>query len=91
MSSSRPPSWKWSVCLLLLFATVLLYMDRQTLTLTGTHAGPGNRNTPGNDPVGRSTIRLNQGITKGVSGAWRFFEMTSSRSRSALQAPQVRR
>jgi MFS transporter, ACS family, aldohexuronate transporter len=36
MSSSRPPSWKWSVCLLLLFATVLLYMDRQTLALTGT-------------------------------------------------------
>ena len=36
MSSSRPPSWKWSVCLLLLFATMLLYMDRQTLSLTGT-------------------------------------------------------
>jgi len=36
MNSSRPPSWKWSVCLLLLFATMLLYMDRQTLSLTGT-------------------------------------------------------
>jgi MFS transporter, ACS family, aldohexuronate transporter len=36
MRSSRPPSWKWSVCLLLLFATMLLYMDRQTLSLTGT-------------------------------------------------------
>ena len=36
MNPSRPPSWKWSVCLLLLFATMLLYMDRQTLALTGT-------------------------------------------------------
>jgi len=36
MNSSRPPSWKWSVCLLLLLATMLLYMDRQTLSLTGT-------------------------------------------------------
>ena len=36
MNPSRPPSWKWSVCLLLLFATMLLYMDRQTLSLTGT-------------------------------------------------------
>ncbi len=36
MNPSRPPSWKWSVCVLLLFATVLLYMDRQTLALTGT-------------------------------------------------------
>ncbi len=36
MNPSRAPSWKWSVCLLLLFATMLLYMDRQTLSLTGT-------------------------------------------------------
>jgi MFS transporter, ACS family, hexuronate transporter len=36
MNSSRPLSWRWSVCLLLLFATMLLYMDRQTLALTGT-------------------------------------------------------
>lgn len=36
MTPSRPPSWKWSVCLLLLFATMLLYMDRQTLALTAT-------------------------------------------------------
>jgi MFS transporter, ACS family, hexuronate transporter len=36
MSSSCTPSWKWFVCLLLLFATVLLYMDRQTLALTAT-------------------------------------------------------
>ena len=36
MNTSRPPSWKWSVCFLLLFATMLLYMDRQTLSLTGT-------------------------------------------------------
>src|SRR5262245_12205018 len=36
MNSSRSSSWKWSVCLLLLFATMLLYMDRQTLSLTST-------------------------------------------------------
>jgi MFS transporter, ACS family, hexuronate transporter len=36
MNASRPSSWKWSVCLLLLFATMLLYMDRQTLSLTAT-------------------------------------------------------
>ena len=27
----RPPHWKWLVCGLLLFASMLLYMDRQTL------------------------------------------------------------
>ena len=32
MNPSRAPSWKWSVCVLLLFATMLLYMDRQTLS-----------------------------------------------------------
>lgn len=31
MSESRPPSWKWIVCGLLLLATMLNYMDRQTL------------------------------------------------------------
>jgi len=36
MSESRPPSWKWSVCVLMLFATMLLYMDRQTLAQTST-------------------------------------------------------
>lgn len=36
MSESRPSSWKWSVCVLLLFATMLLYMDRQTLATTAT-------------------------------------------------------
>jgi ACS family hexuronate transporter-like MFS transporter len=36
MNFSRSHSWKWSVCLLLLFATMLLYMDRQTLSLTAT-------------------------------------------------------
>ncbi|MBM3801144.1 MAG: MFS transporter [Acidimicrobiia bacterium] len=36
MSYARSPYWKWSVCLLLLFATMLLYMDRQTLSLTAT-------------------------------------------------------
>jgi ACS family hexuronate transporter-like MFS transporter len=32
MSADRPPSWKWSVCGLLLLATMLNYMDRQTLS-----------------------------------------------------------
>ena len=27
----RPANWKWLVCGLLLFASMLLYMDRQTL------------------------------------------------------------
>jgi MFS transporter, ACS family, hexuronate transporter len=31
MNESRPPSWKWCVCGLLLLATMLNYMDRQTL------------------------------------------------------------
>src|SRR5213594_3412559 len=30
-SSSRPPSWKWIVCGLLLLASAINYMDRQTL------------------------------------------------------------
>ena len=29
--SARPTHWKWLVCGLLLFASMLLYMDRQTL------------------------------------------------------------
>lgn len=28
---SRPPAWKWSICGLLFLATMLMYMDRQTL------------------------------------------------------------
>ena len=31
---ARPPAWKWWVCGLLLLATTLLYMDRQTLAQT---------------------------------------------------------
>lgn len=34
MSQPRPASWKWYVCGLLLMATMLNYMDRQTLSLT---------------------------------------------------------
>lgn len=34
MTPHRPPAWKWVVCGLLLFATLLLYMDRQTLAQT---------------------------------------------------------
>ena len=30
-AGSRPSSWKWWVCGLLLFATTINYMDRQTL------------------------------------------------------------
>jgi MFS transporter, ACS family, aldohexuronate transporter len=36
MNEVRPPSWKWTVCVLMLFATMLLYMDRQTLAQTST-------------------------------------------------------
>jgi ACS family hexuronate transporter-like MFS transporter len=32
LSEARPPSWKWIVCGLLLLATMLNYMDRQTLS-----------------------------------------------------------
>lgn len=32
--SARPPAWKWSVCAVLLLATMLNYMDRQTLSQT---------------------------------------------------------
>ena len=32
MNQARPPSWKWTVCGLLLLATMLNYMDRQTLS-----------------------------------------------------------
>lgn len=32
--TARPPHWKWVVCGLLLLATTLLYMDRQTLAQT---------------------------------------------------------
>jgi ACS family hexuronate transporter-like MFS transporter len=32
MAQDRPPSWKWTVCGLLLLATMLNYMDRQTLS-----------------------------------------------------------
>lgn len=31
---ARPPAWKWVVCGLLLLATTLMYMDRQTLAQT---------------------------------------------------------
>lgn len=31
--SQRLPSWKWSICGLLFLATMLMYMDRQTLAL----------------------------------------------------------
>lgn len=34
MTQNRPASWKWLVCGLLLLATMLLYMDRQTLAQT---------------------------------------------------------
>ncbi len=34
MTPNRSPAWKWVVCGLLLFATLLLYMDRQTLAQT---------------------------------------------------------
>src|SRR5262249_589799 len=33
--SARPPHWKWVVCVLLLLATMLNYMDRLTLNLLG--------------------------------------------------------
>lgn len=29
--TSRPPAWKWTICGLLFLATMLMYMDRQTL------------------------------------------------------------
>src|SRR5688572_5634697 len=32
----RPPAWKWTVCGLLLLATMLNYMDRQTLAQLAT-------------------------------------------------------
>jgi MFS transporter, ACS family, hexuronate transporter len=31
MSSARPPTWKWTICGLLLLASAINYMDRQTL------------------------------------------------------------
>ena len=31
---ARPPSWKWLVCGLLFLATMIMYMDRQTLAFT---------------------------------------------------------
>lgn len=33
-TNPRPPEWKWYVCGILLFATMLNYMDRQTLSVT---------------------------------------------------------
>lgn len=36
MNADRPPSWRWSVCGLLLLATMLNYMDRQTLAQLAT-------------------------------------------------------
>jgi len=36
MTAARGPSWKWWVCAALLLATMLNYMDRQTLSLTAT-------------------------------------------------------
>ncbi len=36
MNEPRPPSWKWTVCSLLLLATMLNYMDRQTLAQVAT-------------------------------------------------------
>lgn len=32
LQTTRSQSWRWAVCILLLFATMLLYMDRQTLS-----------------------------------------------------------
>src|SRR5262245_23021033 len=36
MTPARGPSWKWWVCGALLLATMLLYMDRLTLSVTAT-------------------------------------------------------
>lgn len=36
LAAHRPPAWKWYVCGILLLATMLNYMDRQTLSLTST-------------------------------------------------------
>ena len=36
MTATPAPSWKWWVCGALLLATMLNYMDRQTLSLTAT-------------------------------------------------------
>ncbi|PYV11413.1 MAG: hypothetical protein DMG07_19305, partial [Acidobacteria bacterium] len=36
VNEARPPSWKWTVCGLLLLATMLNYMDRQTLAQLAT-------------------------------------------------------
>src|SRR4051794_17384105 len=32
---SRPPAWKWIICGLLFLATMMMYMDRQTLAAMG--------------------------------------------------------
>jgi ACS family hexuronate transporter-like MFS transporter len=34
LAAHRPPAWKWYVCGILLLATMLNYMDRQTLSVT---------------------------------------------------------
>jgi len=33
--NSRPPAWKWAICGLLFLATMMMYMDRQTLAAMG--------------------------------------------------------
>ena len=37
--TARTPAWKWGVCGLLLLATMLNYMDRQTLSQMATDIG----------------------------------------------------
>src|SRR5205814_7554470 len=39
MPHSRPPSWRWWVCGMLLLATMLNYMDRQALSQSATDIG----------------------------------------------------
>jgi ACS family hexuronate transporter-like MFS transporter len=43
MSHDRAPAWRWSVCGLLLVATMLNHMERQTLSESsiGIHEEPG--------------------------------------------------
>jgi MFS transporter, ACS family, hexuronate transporter len=33
--NARPPAWKWTICGLLFLATMMMYMDRQTLAAMG--------------------------------------------------------
>ena len=39
MTREHTPAWRWSVCVLLLLATMLNYMDRQTLSQSATDIG----------------------------------------------------